>query len=340
VKERSIEVKVGLLILVALVLLGAFVLVMGQINFQPKFTVFVDFDNPGGLAVGSAVRVAGVKIGKIDEIQYRGGEMNPVTHHREPLVRVKLLLEKRYQQAVRDNSIFYVTTLGVLGEQFLQIDPGSADRPMLAEGGIARGLDPPRLDLLLAEGFELLHTGVVVLRENKKQISEMFDGLHDTLQGTGTFLKRNQDRLDRIAESIEKLAADSDELVKAARGRYVDSPQIGRIIDNIDQTTAVVSRDVEPLIKDVRETLSNVERLTKTVSGPEEQAKIKSAIGDIATLANHAKVTAADAQAIVSHIRHGKGSVGALVMDEQLYDDIQELTRDLKHNPWKLFWRE
>jgi phospholipid/cholesterol/gamma-HCH transport system substrate-binding protein len=27
-------------------------------------------------------------------------------------------------------------------------------------------------------------------------------------------------------------------------------------------------------------------------------------------------------------------------MDEQLYDDIQELARDLKHNPWKFFWRE
>ena len=339
-KERAIEVKVGLLILVALGLLGAFVLVMGQISFQPKFTVFVDFDNPGALAAGSAVRVAGVKVGKIDEIQYRGGEMNPVTHRREPLVRVKISLEKRYQQAVRDNSIFYVTTQGVLGEQFLQIDPGSADRPMLPDGGVARGLDPPRLDMLLAEGFELLHTGVTVLRENRKQIGETFDGLHQTLRGTGEFLKRNQDRLDRIAEGIEKLATDSDDLVKAVRGRYVDSPQIGRIMDNIDQTTAVVSRDVEPLIKDARETLANVEKLTKTVSGPEEQAKIKAAIGDIATLAKSAKVTAADAQAIVSHIRHGQGSVGALVMDEQLYDDIQELTRDLKHNPWKLFWRE
>ena len=138
--------------------------------------------------------------------------------------------------------------------------------------------------------------------------------------------------LDRIAEGIEKLATDSDELVKSVRGRYVDSPQVSRIMDNIDQTTTVVSRDVEPLIKDAKEALANVERLTKTVSGPEEQAKIKSAIGDIAALANHAKVTAADAQAIVSHIRHGQGSVGAMVMDEQLYDDIQELT-DLKHNP-------
>ena len=28
------------------------------------------------------------------------------------------------------------------------------------------------------------------------------------------------------------------------------------------------------------------------------------------------------------------------VMDEQIYDDVQEMVRDLKHNPWKFFWKE
>src|SRR5207245_1995523 len=81
-----------------------------------------------------------------------------------------------------------------------------------------------------------------------------------------------------------------------------------------------------PLLHDAREAL-------KGVSAPEQQAKIKAAIGDLAEVANRSKTIAADAQAIVAHIRKGNGSVGALVMDEQLYDDIQELARDLKHNP-------
>jgi phospholipid/cholesterol/gamma-HCH transport system substrate-binding protein len=28
------------------------------------------------------------------------------------------------------------------------------------------------------------------------------------------------------------------------------------------------------------------------------------------------------------------------MMDEAVYDDLQELIRDLKHNPWKFFWKE
>ena len=126
---------------------------------------------------------------------------------------------------------------------------------------------------------------------------------------------------------------DSDALVRAIQTRYVDSPQIQRILDRVDHTSEVIARDAEPLLKDAREAL-------KGVSSPEQQAKIKAAISDLAEVANRSKAIAADAQVIVSHIRKGNGSVGAFVMDEQLYDDIQELARDLKHNPWKFFWRE
>ena len=50
---RSIEVKVGVLILTALGLLAAFILVMGGINFQPTYSIYVGFDNPGGLQPGA-----------------------------------------------------------------------------------------------------------------------------------------------------------------------------------------------------------------------------------------------------------------------------------------------
>jgi phospholipid/cholesterol/gamma-HCH transport system substrate-binding protein len=43
---------------------------------------------------------------------------------------------------------------------------------------------------------------------------------------------------------------------------------------------------------------------------------------------------------LIAAVKAGKGTVGALVKDEAVYDDLQELLRDLKHNPWKLFWRE
>ena len=57
-QEKSIEVKVGIVILISLAILAAFVLIMGGLSFEKTYTVFVDFDNPGGLQSGAPVRVA------------------------------------------------------------------------------------------------------------------------------------------------------------------------------------------------------------------------------------------------------------------------------------------
>jgi phospholipid/cholesterol/gamma-HCH transport system substrate-binding protein len=337
---RSIEVKVGILILTAVGLLAAFILVMGGVNFQPTYPIFVDFDNPGGLQTGAPVKIAGVKVGKIDEIEFRGGEADPKTGKRDPLVRIQIHVEKRYSKSVHENSLFYVTTQGVLGEQFLAIEPGSSDRPVLQPNAVVRGLDPPRLDMLLAESYELLHGAVAAVRENRQQFGEAFDGLRKTLKGTGDFFEKNGGRLDQIAQNVEQITIDGDETVRAARAKYVDNPQIDRILGNVDHVTSSVAKDAPPLLADAKETMANAKRLSATVGSEAEQAKIKQALSDVGEIASRAKAMTGDAQAILAHVKRGKGTVGAMVMDEQLYDDLQELARDLKHNPWKFLWRE
>jgi phospholipid/cholesterol/gamma-HCH transport system substrate-binding protein len=337
---KSIEVKVGLLILIAIAILAGFVLVMGGVNFQPTYGMFVDFDNPGGVQVGAPVKIAGVKVGTVQEIQFRGGALNPVTKQRDPLVRIRIAVEKRHKSAVHDNATFYVTTQGVLGEQFLAIDPGSLDRPVLDEGAVVRGLDPPRLDMLLAEMYELLHTTIASLRENKKDIGEAFDGLRDTLKGTGHFFNANRDRIDRITANVEQITVDSQELIKSGKAKYVDNPKIDRIIHNIESTTAIINRDSDALLRDAKATLANTRRITDTLGSEEETKRLQRTMADVSEIAQKAKLATADAQTIVAHIKKGDGSIGGMVMSEQLYDDIQELVRDLKHNPWKLFWKE
>lgn len=336
---RSIEVKVGILILTALGLLAVFILVMGGINFQPTYSIYVDFDNPGGLQAGAPVKIAGVKVGKISEIAFRGGT-DPQTGQRNALVRLKVQIEKQYQTSVHENSLFYVTNQSVLGEQFLAIEPGSTDRPVLAENKVVRGLDPPRLDMLIAEMYELLHGTVSSLRDHKAEIGEAFDGLRKTLKGTGDFMEQNKGHLDKIAENAEKITVDADDLVKGAKGKFVENPQVDKILNNAEKVSDDAARDLSPILADGKVAIANARRLAETVGDPKEQAKIKQALDDVAVIASRAKTMTGDASEILAHVKRGKGTVGAVVMDEQLYDDLQELVRDLKHNPWKFFWRE
>jgi phospholipid/cholesterol/gamma-HCH transport system substrate-binding protein len=338
-KARSIEVKVGVLILTAVGLLAAFILVMGGINFQPTYSIFVDFDNPGGLSSGAPVKIAGVKVGKIGEISFRGG-VDRATGKREPLVRLRALIEKQYASSVHENSVFYVTNQSVLGEQFLAIEPGSSDRPVLAEGAAVRGLDPPRLDMLIAEMYDLLHSTVSTLHDNKAEIGEAFEGMRKTLKGTGEFMSKNQGHLDRIAENVEKITVDADGLVAGARGKFVENPQIDRILASADSVSGEAARSLPPLLSDGRATLASARRVAETFGDEKEQAKLRQMIDDLAVVTGRAKGMTGDAAEILAHVKRGKGTVGAVVMDEQLYDDLQEMVRDLKHNPWKFFWRE
>jgi phospholipid/cholesterol/gamma-HCH transport system substrate-binding protein len=338
-QEKSIEVKVGVLILVSLGILAAFVLIMGGLSFEKTYTVYVDFDNPGGLQSGAPVRVAGVKVGKVAELSFMGGKVDPKTNRRT-LVRAKLNIEARVKESIHDDADFYVTTQGVLGEQFLAIDPGSPQKGVLPEGTIVKGIDPPRLDLFLAKAYELLDTTMNGIRNNRELISDIATNTAGLLKGLNTTLTDNRERINRTMANLESLTAEANTLTVHARTQYVDNPKISRTIDNIDRLSSDIQKDSGPLLKDARESLANLNRASKVLGGEEEQAKLKKTIEDVAQLAARANATAADAQAIVQHIKKGNGTVGALVMDEAIYDDVQEMVRDLKHNPWKFLWRE
>jgi phospholipid/cholesterol/gamma-HCH transport system substrate-binding protein len=338
-QEKSIEVKVGVLILVSLGILAAFVLIMGGLSFEKTYTVYVDFDNPGGLQSGAPVKIAGVKVGKVSELSFMGGKIDPKTNRRT-LVRAKLAVEQRVKDSIREDADFYVTTQGVLGEQFLAIEPGTPQRPVLAEGTIAKGIDPPRLDLFLAKGYELLDTTMSGIRNNRELISDIATNTAGLLKNLNGTLTDNRERINRIVVNLETLSTEANTLTVHARQNYVDNPRILRTIDNVDKLAADIQRDSGPILKDTREALANVNRASKVVGGEEEQQKLRKALEDVAALAARANATASDAQAIVAHIKKGQGTVGALVMDEAVYDDVQEMVRDLKHNPWKFLWRE
>jgi phospholipid/cholesterol/gamma-HCH transport system substrate-binding protein len=335
----NVEVKVGALILVSIGVIVLFVLVMGGVSFEKTYPLFVDFDNPGGLAAGAPVRIAGVKVGKVKELAFEGGRVDPKTGRRT-LVRATLAVEARVKDSIHEDADFYVTTQGVLGEQYLAIEPGTPTRAVLAENSIVKGIDPPRLDLFLAKAFELLDTTVNGIKNNRELIGDIALNTASLLKGLNGVLTDNKDRIARTLANIEALSAEANQLTHDARLKYVDNPKIARTIDNVERISTDLSKDTGPMLEDARQALANLNRASNVIGSPEQQQKITKALNEVVELATRANAAAADAQAIVAHIKKGEGTVGAVVMDEALYDDLQELLRDLKHNPWKFFWRE
>jgi phospholipid/cholesterol/gamma-HCH transport system substrate-binding protein len=331
--------KVGALILVALALLAGFIVVMGGVSFEPTYTVYVNFNNPGGLQSGAPVKISGVKIGRISELEFRGGMVDPKTHEPEPPIRAVARIEKRYQTSLHSDARWFVTSQGVLGEMFLAVDPGSHDKPALADGAVVQGISPPRLDLLLSESYELLHRAYLGITNNDEKIAETFDGLHKTLKASGEILDKNAPKIDQIVDNVEALSGEANETLKSARERYVDGPQVTRIMNDVERTTSVMGKNIEPLVSDGRAVLGDAKRLTAALASEKQIQQYQAITNDAAEAAHSAKALAHDAQGLMQHVKDGRGTVGALVMDEAVYDDLQEMLRDLKHNPWKFFWK-
>jgi phospholipid/cholesterol/gamma-HCH transport system substrate-binding protein len=286
------------------------------------------------------VRISGVKVGRVSSIEFRGGQLDPKTRQPEAIIRAVAKLEKRYQEAIRENSRWFVTSQGVLGEMFLAVEPGSYEKPMLPDGAVVQGISPPRLDLLLSEGYELLHRAYLGIVNNEEKIGQTFDGLHRTLRASGDFFERNEPKLNSVIDNLEGISKDAKETISGARERYVDGPQVTRIFNDVERTTASLGKNIDPLLSDGRELLASGKKLTQALSRDEEIARYRGVTRDLSEAAQQAKRLAVDARSVVQHVQQGKGTVGALVMEEAVYDDLQELLRDLKHNPWKFFWRQ
>lgn len=342
--ERHLELKVGAMIIVALIMLVTFVLILSDWSFQDRVQTDVYFHNPGGLTAGAAVKVAGRKVGVIKEMTYLGqnGPMHPLTK-RTSLVRTKVEVNQEVFDSLRQDVKFYITTKGVLGDPFIEIDPGEGTQKLNTKMKVF-GVDPPRLDLFLADAAELVTGLNALLSTNQQNIEKLLGGsakiigtLADFMDGDAGFPERA--KIGKFIDSLEELTEETQKLVIGARTKYVDDPSLGNTINNMESLSYKLNKEIGPLIKDIKRALAVVDKLGDTL-GEEEQKSIKDALTRLDDITLKADRTLGKVEKTVDKMNRGEGTVGQLLADEEIYDDLKELIRDLKQHPWKLIWED
>jgi phospholipid/cholesterol/gamma-HCH transport system substrate-binding protein len=116
------DVWVGLFVLIggaALVFLALQAANLLTLSFQPTYRVAAQFDNIGGLKPRTAVKSAGVVVGRVESITFDDKSFR---------AKVTLALESRYQFP-KDSSLKILTS-GLLGEQYIGIEAGADDKPL------------------------------------------------------------------------------------------------------------------------------------------------------------------------------------------------------------------
>jgi len=341
-RERGLEFKVGLLILVAAAILVAFIVILGNVSFTDGFALKADFNYVGSLQVGAPVKVSGIKVGKVTDVAFFGGREDPDTKHRVQ-VRVTAWIEDRAKDSVRADSEFFINTAGVLGEQYLEIVPGKdwTNPPIAANTVIhdQRVHDPPRTDLVVARLYEVLDGVSAVLREDRAAIEALLKNGASAVAEVNDLLVKNRDSLSALIGNGADLAKEAKTTLAKVNTGLGDGKPLKTLVNDADAAINQARTTMATLTPDAKALMVDATRVTGLIT----EQRIDKAI----TVADKAATAAAQAgglidnvNGLVTDLRNGKGTAGALLAREELYSDLRELIRDLKRNPWKLFWKE
>ena len=130
------ELKIGIMAVVALLIAAALIVALGGEGgfFWQRYNLKVKFSNAGGVQEGSPVRVAGVTVGSVTDMQFVGSE-----------VEMALELREDMQDQVRTTSRATIGSVSLLGEGAVDITASTTGQPIPEWGYVPSDAPPPQL---------------------------------------------------------------------------------------------------------------------------------------------------------------------------------------------------
>lgn len=143
------EIKVGLFVFIAFVLLAVMVFSISDFytsQAQYTYPLRVRFSFVNGIDPGAPVRVAGVKVGEVRSVGVYRDESTQK-------VQVELGIRLSRDAVLEEDAVAYINTLGLLGEKYLEIIPGTPGGRALTAGEILMGKDSVSTEKLVESSY-------------------------------------------------------------------------------------------------------------------------------------------------------------------------------------------
>jgi phospholipid/cholesterol/gamma-HCH transport system substrate-binding protein len=187
-REEKIEMKVGLFIGIGIFLMFLIVFSVGDFYMlKDGYEVEAVFDFVNGIKKSAPVRLAGVHVGEVNDIR--------VFYDKEiGRTRVALKIKIANNVSVEKDAVFRINTLGLLGEQYAEITPGSGEE-FLSQGDVIQGKNPVTVGVQMEMMKELIESA-----------ADMIGGV-SLGEGTIGKLLKDDGLYDGLAEIVRKLSS-------------------------------------------------------------------------------------------------------------------------------------
>jgi phospholipid/cholesterol/gamma-HCH transport system substrate-binding protein len=332
------QLKVGLFVIfgLALTMLAIFIIGSSRRLWEARVTYQTAFNDVAGLKPGAPIRMGGLDIGEVKSIAYDSDAQ-------DPRIFVKLSVVKKEAERIRTDTLAHVAGKGLLGDKMVELSVGSPSLEHLPEGSVIKSEEPSDV---FAAANKVAEAAVRAV----DRIEPLVESLGDP----------------KFAEDIRGSASDVHSMLDAiahgdgAMHRLFYDPaegqQISEAIAHLNQTSARLDAtlvDVQDLTAHVRQgpgiahalvydgdmsknAAGTLDELHQDLRAVREGNGLAHALlyGDDPSqhvMAN-LNTMSDDLRVIVGNLRQGKGTLGALLVDPTVYEDIKSAVGNVERN--------
>lgn len=268
-EERSVQLRAGFFTLLGLCLIAGLVTYFGRFGEGTRryYEIRVEYPNASGLLSGAEVLMAGAKIGKVG----RGPEILPDGRG------VSVLLKIYQEVSIPADAKFSIGTSGLLGDRFVDITPqvGSREERMLQPGEVVRGTSGSGMDLLAAQGGQLLEE----IRSAIQKIDRFILKLDQELLSEGNLsaIRATVQQLELAVGTLNATAAQLKQSIE------VTEPKLGKVLEEASAALSAGRKALEEGERAARELQSAVGRAREMVQA------VQNSPGPVGVLLNDAE---------------------------------------------------
>jgi phospholipid/cholesterol/gamma-HCH transport system substrate-binding protein len=156
--SKAFEIKVGAFILAGAVIGFLIIFSLGDINLSKTgYKIAVKFDFASGIGSAAPVRLSGVGVGRVDGV-------NVVYSDKEKKSYAEVRAWIQSDAKIEEDAKITINTLGLLGEKYLEIYPGTPGAPLVKDGAVLIGQNPVVMEKLTENLVELSNSVTTVVR--------------------------------------------------------------------------------------------------------------------------------------------------------------------------------
>ena len=308
------ELRVGIFMLAALLITGFLIFnSSGSFNpFEKKVRLKTRFQNADGLHTGADVQLAGVSIGKVEDVKFLPPD-SPENERIEATLLVSQTFDDRpITELIRSDSTAQLAATSVLGnDKMINITPGTAkgtpfDPNDRLPSTTSIGLNEltGQINKIAIPANEILNKanrgeGTLGRIINDKALYESLD---DAVVETRATMTRLQTTIDRINRG------------EGTAGKLINDPAL---YDSLNKTVS----QLEAISTDIRAGRGSA---GKFVSNDELYNETRAAVRELRNAGEKLSTIADDVKVLTADVRAGKGTAGKLFTDEKLYENTRD----------------